>query len=363
MVNMLASLYEILPSRVIFGVGCLAKLPEEIDRLGASRVLVLSTPRQRETGLEIAKRLGARAAGLFDRAAMHIPIEIAQEAREKARRMSADCFVAVGGGSTMGLAKAIVLPDAASAPLPILALPTSYAGSEMTPLWSLLQDGRETTGSDARVLPKTVLYDPVLTLGIPVDFSAVSGINAIANCIEALYAKDVKPVISTAAEEGIRALSASLPVVVKQPGNIEVRSQALYGAWLGGVALGSAGMALHYKLCHSLGGAFNLPHAEIHAVILPHSVAYNAPAAAEAIERVAGALGIDSAAETAAAALYDLAVRLGAPVSLAAIGMRAADLDRAADLAAENAYDNPRPVAREGIRALLQDAFDGKKPE
>lgn len=351
---MLSFVYDALPSRVIFGVGSLEKLPQELDRLGASKALVLSTPQQRETAEAVAAQLGSRAAGWFHRAAMHVPVEIAQEAREQARQLGADCCVAVGGGSTTGLAKAIAL----TSPLPILAIPTSYAGSEMTPIWGLTQDGRKTTGRDPRVLPKVVLYDPTLTLSLPPAFSATSGINAIAHCVEALYAKDANPVISMMAEEGIRALAASLPSILPDPANLEARSQALYGAWLGGIALGSVGMALHHKLCHTLGGSFHLPHAETHTVILPHAAAYNAPAAPEAMARVARALAADSAA----VGLYDLAARLNAPLSLRALGLRESDLDRAAELAAQNPYYNPRPVTREGIRVLLQDAFDGRRP-
>ncbi len=352
---MLAFTYDALPSRVIFGVGCLDKLAEEIERLGASKALVLCTPHQRELAREIAARLGPRSAGLFDRAAMHVPIEIAHAAREEARRLSADCCVAVGGGSTTGLAKAIAL----TSPLPILAIPTSYAGSEMTPIWGLTQDGRKTTGRDTRVLPKVVLYDPSLTISLPSAFSATSGINAIAHCVEALYAKDANPVISMLAEDGIRAMASSLPVIVKEPANLEARSRAMYGAWLGGIALGSVGMALHHKLCHTLGGSVNLPHAETHTVILPHAAAYNAPAAPDVMSRVARALSADSAAT----GLFDLAASLGAPLSLESLGMRAADLDLAADIAVQNPYYNPRPVTREGIRILLQNAFEGRRPE
>ena len=351
---MLQFVCQILPARVIFGAGCLDKLPEEIQRLGASKALVLSTPEQRQSGLEMVERLGARAVGLFDRAVMHVPIEIAEAAREEARRLGADCCVAVGGGSTTGLAKAIALVSE----LPILAVPTTYAGSEMTPIWGLTEKGRKATGRDPRVLPKTVLYDPCLTVSMPPLLSATSGMNSIAHCVEALYAQEANPVISMLAEDGIRALAASLPVVVKEPAHLEARSQALYGAWLGGIALGSVGMALHHKLCHTLGGSYNLPHAETHTVVLPHAAAYNTPAAPEAMARVARALG----APSAAAGLYDLAASLGAPLSLAALGMQAADLDQAADLASQNPYFNPRPVTRDGIRALLQNAFEGRRP-
>jgi alcohol dehydrogenase class IV len=351
---MLSFVYQMLPARVIFGAGCLEQLPEEIERLGASKALVLATPEQRQSGADLAARLGARAVGLFDRAVMHVPIETAQAAREEAKRLGADCCVAIGGGSTTGLAKAIALVSE----LPILAVPTTYAGSEMTPIWGLTEKGRKATGRDARVLPKTVLYDPCLTVTMPALLSATSGMNSIAHCVEALYAQEANPIISMMAEDGIRALATSLPVVVKEPGNLEARSQALYGAWLGGIALGSVGMALHHKLCHTLGGSCNLPHAETHTVVLPHAAAYNAPAAPEAMARVARALG----RESAAAGLYDLAASLGAPLALAALGMKAEDLDRAAEIAVQNPYYNPRAITREGIRALLQDAFEGRRP-
>jgi maleylacetate reductase len=351
----LAFIYDILPSRVVFGVGCLEKLPEEIERLGATRALVLSTPEQRKEGQRIVDRLGSRAVGLFDQAVMHVPIEIAKQAREQAKALGADCCVAVGGGSTTGLAKAIALVST----LPILAIPTTYAGSEMTPIWGITENGLKKTGRDGRVLPKTVLYDPTLTVSMPPMLSATSGMNSIAHCVEALYSKDANPIISMIAEEGIRALALGLPVVVQDPTNLDARSNALYGAWLGGVALGAVGMALHHKLCHTLGGSFNLPHAETHTVVLPHATAYTASAAPEAMSRIARALG----AKSAAPSLYDLAASLGAPTSLAALGLRAADLDRAADIAVENPYYNPRPITREGIRALLQDAFEGKRPQ
>jgi maleylacetate reductase len=345
---------QILPSRVVFGPGSLEKLPEELDRLGGTRAMVLSTPEQRSNGLEVVRMLGSRGTGLFDQAAMHVPIEIAHAAREEARRVGADCCVAVGGGSTTGLAKAIALVSG----LPILAVPTTYAGSEMTPIWGLTEDGRKTTGRDTRVLPKTVIYDPALTLSMPPALSVTSGINSIAHCVEALYAQDANPVISMLAEEGIRGFAQSLPAIVRQPGDLEAHSQALYAAWLGGISLSSVGMALHHKLCHTLGGSFSLPHAETHTVVLPHSVQYNESAVPDAMARVARAMGTESAAQ----GLYDLAFSLGACVSLSDLGMREGDLDRAAEIAIQNPYYNPRPITRDGIRTLLQNAFEGRRP-
>jgi len=351
---MLSFVYDVLPGRVVFGAGCLDRLPDEIERLGATRALVLCTSEQRQEGRKVLEQLGSRAVGLFDKAVMHVPIEIAHAARAEAVRSGADCCVSVGGGSTTGLAKAIALVST----LPILAIPTTYAGSEMTPIWGITEGGVKKTGRDPRVLPRTVLYDPTLTITMPATLSATSGMNSIAHCVEALYSKDANPIISLIAEEGIRALALGLPEVVKDPRNLDARSNALYGAWLGGMALGAVGMALHHKLCHTLGGSFNLPHAETHTVVLPHATAYTAPAAGEAMLRIARALGVQSAPR----GLYDLAASLGAPLSLAALGMQSADLGKAADIAVQNPYYNPRPITREGVRALLQDAFDGRRP-
>ena len=356
--------YDTLPARVIFGACSLDGLADEVARLGAAKALVLSTPRQRPLAEDVAARLGDRVAGIYDQAVMHVPIETAAAARDEARRRGADACVAVGGGSTIGLAKAIAMAHG----LPIIAVPTTYAGSEMTPFWGLTEGGVKKTGRDPKVLPRTVIYDPTLTVGLPVAVSAASGMNAIAHCVEALYAEDANPITSLMAEEGIRALARSLPIVVAAPADLEARGAALYGAWLAGAALGAVGMALHHKLCHTLGGSFNLPHAETHTIVLPHAAAYNRTAAAAAMARVAGALGVETlGVETLGAAdaptgLYDLAAGLGAKLALRDIGLAEADLDRAADIATGNPYYNPRPVTREAVRALLDDAFHGRRP-
>ncbi len=351
---MRAFAYEALPGRVVFGVGSLDRLAEEVERLGVAKALVLSTPQQREHAEDVAARLGARSAGVFDKAEMHVPIEVARAARDEAKRLGADACVAVGGGSTTGLGKAIGLEFG----LPIIAVPTTYAGSEMTPIWGLTEDGIKKTGRDPKVLPTTVVYDPNLTLTLPDFIAGPSGMNAIAHCVEAIYSETANPIVSLMAEEGVRALARALPVVVKEPGNIEARSDALFGAYLSGASLGAVGMALHHKLCHTLGGSFNLPHAETHTAVIPHVTAYNAAAAPEMVERMSRALCTDDPA----GAVFDLAKSLGAKMALSEIGMKEEDLDRAADIATQNPYFNPRPVARDGIRALLDDAFHGRRP-
>jgi maleylacetate reductase len=348
-------IYQALPSRVVFGAGALERLGEEIERLGANRALILSTPEQRGSAEDIAQRLGSKASGIYDKAVMHVPIETAQDARRVAESLGADCCVAIGGGSTIGLGKAIAL----TSDLPILAIPTTFAGSEMTPIYGLTEGGQKRTGRDLRVLPKTVIYDPVLTLTLPAKIAGPSGMNAMAHSVEALYAQDANPIVSLMAEESIRALAASLPRVVAEPENLEARSDALYGAWLAGACLGTVGMAIHHKLCHTLGGAYNLPHAEMHTIVLPHSVAYNRQAAPEAMRRIARALGVGDAAS----GLYDLAKSIGAPLALKDIGMPEAGLARAAQLATENPYYNPRPIELEPILGLLRNAWRGERPE
>ena len=346
--------YVSLPSRVVFGAGAVAQLPAEVEKLGAQRALVLSTPGRAASVTAIAAFLGARCAGIYDKAVMHVPVEVAEDARRVAQELSADCCVAVGGGSTIGLGKAI----AASAGLPVLAVPTTYSGSEMTPIYGLTEGGLKRTQRDARVLPRTVIYDPELTLGLPSATSAASGMNAIAHCVEAMYAQDANPIVSLMAEEGIRALAASLPVIVGDPKDLEARSEALYGAWLAGVSLGAVGMALHHKLCHTLGGTWNLPHAETHAIVLPHAARYNRDAAPEAMARIARALG----AKDAPTGLYDLEMKLGLKMKLADLGMKEADLERAAQLATQAPYPNPAAVEYAQVLQLLRNAFAGRRP-
>jgi len=350
---MKAFTYVSLPARVVFGAGSVARLPQEVDKLGAKRALVLSTPGRSADVKRLAATLGERYAGLYDKAVRHVPVEVAEDARRTAKAAHADCCVAVGGGSTIGLGKAIALTTG----MPVLAVPTTYSGSEMTWVQGFTAGGRKRTQFDPKMLPKTVIYDPELTLGLPAATSAASGMNAIAHCVEALYAKQANPIVSLMAEEGIRALAASLPLIVRNPKNMEARGEALYGAWLAGMSL-NTGIALHHKLCHTLGGTWNLPHAETHSIILPHAVYYNRDAAPEAMARIARALGV----EDAAGGLYDLEVILGLKMKLADLGVPEGDLERAAKIALEAPYPNPAPVTYEGVLALLRNAYAGLRP-
>ncbi|MGU7784293.1 maleylacetate reductase [Burkholderia sp. PU8-34] len=346
--------YAPLPGRVVFGAGSLDQLSREFNELGASRALLICTPEQSDLAQSVASRLSSQCAGLFPKAVMHVPIDVAREAREYASHVGADCIVAIGGGSTIGLGKAIALESS----IPILAVPTTYAGSEMTPIYGITENGEKKTGRSLKVLPRSVIYDPLLTLTLPVRMTATSGINAIAHCVEALYADNANPIASMMAEEGIRSLAQGLPRVAEHPEDLDARTACLYGAWLAGSVLAATSVALHHKLCHTLGGMLNLPHAETHTIILPHAAAYNAAATPHAMARVARALAVDDAPQ----GLFDLAVRLEAPTSLEVLGMRSTDLDWVTDTALAAPYPNPRPLQREAIRALLEDAYYGRRP-
>jgi maleylacetate reductase len=346
--------YTALPARVIFGAGKLAVLADEIRQLGARRAVLLSTPGQGGAVRAIADTLGDLAAGVLPIAVMHTPVDITERALAAVCELRADCTVAIGGGSTIGLGKAIALRTG----LPQIAVPTTYAGSEMTPIIGETKAGVKTTERTLAVLPETVIYDTDLTLSLPPALSATSGMNAIAHAVEALYARDRNPVIALMAVEAIGALARALPAIVAAPGDRAARADAQYGAWLCGICLGSAGMALHHKLCHTLGGSFGLPHAETHTIILPHAVAYNAVAAPETMSRIAKALGVTEAAR----GLYDLAGKLGAKRALAEIGMPKDGIEKAAQLAVSQPYWNPRPIDHDGIRGLIARAWAGEPP-
>jgi maleylacetate reductase len=343
--------YEALPMRVVMRPGAVAEVPAETDRLGLRRVLVLSTPGRAATAERVAGALGERCVGVHTDAVAHVPAAAARTAVGTARDAGADGCVAVGGGSAIGLGKAV----ARELDVPVIAVPTTYAGSEMTPVWGITGEEGKRTGRDPRVLPAGVVYDPELTLDLPPGVSGVSGLNALAHAVEALYAPDASPIVSLMAAEGVRALAGALPSVVADPGSLEARGRAQYGAWLCGACLGATTMGLHHKLCHVLGGSFGLPHAATHAVLLPHVLAYNAPETPYAMDVLRGALGDDDPVR----GLRALGAAVGAPAGLGALGLRRADVDAAAREAAAAPYANPRPAGAVEVRELLLAALDG----
>ncbi|WP_455273790.1 maleylacetate reductase [Rhizobium herbae] len=345
--------YSGSPAHIVFGEGKSGTAGEWVEKLGCSRALVLSTPQQKADAEALAERLGPLAAGVFSGAVMHTPVDVTEAAMRVVVETKADCVVSLGGGSTTGLGKAIALRT----DLPQIVIPTTYAGSEVTPILGQTEAGRKTTVRHASILPEVVIYDAALTLGLPAGMSVTSGLNAMAHAVEALYAQDRNPISTLMAIEGLRAFKASLPGIIATPEALHVRADALYGAWLCGTVLGAVGMALHHKICHTLGGTFDTPHADTHAIMLPHTAGYNAVAVPELLAPVAEIFG-----GSVGGGLWDFAKRTGAPVALKDLGLSEADLDRAASIAVENPYWNPRPIDRQSIRALLQDAWEGKRP-
>jgi len=344
------------PGRVIFGDGALGRVPEAAAELGIRRALVVTTRSGAVVGRRALASLGQQGAALFDAAAMHTPVEVTERAMALVRERAIDGVIAIGGGSAIGLAKALALRT----DMPQIAVPTTYAGSEMTPILGQTEGGVKTTQRTAKVQPEVVIYDPELTFGLPQAVGVTSGFNAIAHGVEALYAREPNPILTLVSEEGVRAMAAALPRIVAAPDDREARGEAMSGAWLCGWALAGGGTALHHKLCHVLGGAFDLPHAELHTIILPHALAYNAPAVPDTMARLRRALGTNA---DPALALQALSQKLGAPKSLAEIGMPADGIDRALDLAFEAPYWNPRPLERDGLKGLLQRAYAGAPPQ
>jgi maleylacetate reductase len=350
--------YDALPGRVVFGPGAARTgLADEVSRLGAARLLLITTPRAEPLARELAAPLGGQVAGVFTGVREHVPAEAAAAARGQAARIAADAVLTIGGGSATGTAKAVALTTG----LPVIAIPTTYAGSEVTPVWGLTEGERKTTGTDPRVLPRVVIYDPELTRSLPAGLTAASGLNALAHCAEAFWAPGRNPVTALAAGEGIRALARALPLAVKDGADLAARGGLLYGAYLAGTAFAAAGAGLHHKICHVLGGRYGLPHAQTHAIVLPYVLAVNLPAVPDAAARIGQALdeaGLDGTVP--AAAVQALAGRLGLPGGLRDIGLREEQIDEAARLIEPaGPADNPVPAGADALRTLLHAAWAG----
>ena len=346
--------YDAVPGRVVFGSGARRRLPAEVDALGSRRIVVVASRRGATLVDELSDHLDGRVVGRFDDVAQHVPSLKAAAATAAVNDLGADPVVTVGGGSAIGFGKVIAL----EADVRQVAIPTTYAGSEMTLIWGRTEHGHKRTGKDPRVKPAVVIYDPELTLTLPADVAGPSGMNALAHCVEALYGPGANPVISAIALEGMRALYDALPRVCEHPDDLDARTDALYGAYLAGVALATGGTALHHKTCHVLGGMFDLNHGDMNAAVLGHAVAYNAPAIPAEIRRMGVVLGTDDVP----GALFDLAARIGAPTSLAEIGMPEDGIEAAAGVVVEEAAANVRPPEISGVTAMLHAAFVGSRP-
>lgn len=341
-----------VPERIVFGSGSEAEAPAELVRLGAERVLLVAQPKHRDGADRVAGSLGARAVGVFTDMTVQVPFEVAEAARAMARATKADWVVAHGGGTAIGVAKAVALTE----DVKLAAIPTTYAGSERTDIWGITTDGVKATGRDARVRPSLVIYDPALTTTLPVGMSLQSLLNAMAHSVEALYAEGADERTKEVAERSLAPLLDAMRAIAEDPQGLSGRSDALYGAYLAGTALGRASMALHHKLAHVLGGSFGMPHAATHAVLLPHVLAFNASGAA--LRRMQRALRHDDPARL----IWDVARALDVPTNLEALGLKAADVPRAAELVMQKRYANPRAFERVEVEALLRNAFHGRRP-
>lgn len=345
-------------ARVIFGVGAARQnLLGELERMNARRALVIASQRDSELVDGILAPVLSLVAGRFEGVRPHVPLEAAEDCRSQARDIQADVVIAVGGGSTIGMAKAVALVSEQ----PIIALPTTYSGSEATPVWGLTIDGLKTTGIDPVVQPKSVIYDPELTYDMPISLTVASGLNALAHSVEALWAPGGTPVSDAFALTSIESLAKGLRQVSVDGGSREARERLLVGAWLAGAAFAVAGSGLHHKICHVLGGAFNLPHAETHAIVLPHVMAFNLEALPESdrliLQRL-NAVGLGGA--RAIDAMTSLLRELDAPRALTAVGLRAEQLETAVNLVFPKVpKENPRPVSRKQVGKLLGAALVG----
>jgi maleylacetate reductase len=346
--------FDSFAARIVFGIGRVTDVAEEVDRLNVSRVLIVAAPSSKSVADDVAERLGPRFAGTFSDVQQHVPIEAVQAASAAAADLRSDCVVAIGGGSAIGFGKAVVLHSS----IPMIAVPTTYSGSEVTSVYGITRDGQKQTGRDLSVLPKVVVYDPALTVSLPPAITGPSGMNAMAHCVEALYAREWNPVTSLMATEGLRALIDGIPRAVVAPDDLDARSDVLYGSFLAGSSLAVVGMAIHHRICHVLGGSFGLSHGETNAVILPHVALFNAEAASDAVACIAQTLGVDDAP----GGLFDFAESIGAPTSLQALGMHEVDLPQAARLISDTPPWNPRPVEYPAVLALLEAAFLGQRP-
>ncbi|GAB3168577.1 maleylacetate reductase [Streptomyces incanus] len=347
-------IHETLPQRVVFAPGeAPSAVAAEVGALGGAKVMLIAS--EQEAALADPIAAAVPVALRHEDVVMHVPVEVAARARQAAASCGADVIVTVGGGSTTGLGKAVALTTG----LPVVAVPTTYAGSEATDVWGLTEGETKRTGADPKVLPRSIVYDAHLLTTLPGELTVSSGLNALAHCVDSMWGPRADPIDRVLAQEGIHGLAAGLPQVAGDSASIEGIEKTLYGAYLAAVAFASAGSGLHHKICHVLGGMFNLPHAQTHAVVLPYVLAFNAPYAPEAESRIAHAFGSATARE-GLAALRDA---LGAPRALRDYGMPADGIAKAVGpiLKAVPA-GNPAPVTQADITALLQAAWSGEEP-
>ena len=349
--------FNATPARIVFGAGSSAQVASEVQRLGASRALVVSTPGRSAMAQAVVKALGAQCVGLLPEAISQVPIEMARRAQARARELGADCIVSVGGGASIGMGKAIALEMA----VPIIAIPSTYSGSEMTGFCGITIEGVKRMHQSLRMLASCVIYDPELTAGLPAPVSAASALNALAHCVDALVVASCSPIIAMAAAEGARVIAAAAPAVVRNPADMQARTELMYGGYLAGAAL-TGGFALQHGVAHVLGGSFNVAHGTSHALVLPHVAAHHAQQVPHMMEPLARAMGLKTG--ELGAGIFDLLASLQLPTSLKEIGFKEQDLDRVAQISMDTDNgENPYPVTFAAVRRILDGVYQGARPQ
>jgi maleylacetate reductase len=345
--------YAAAPARVVFGQSRVRELGAELDRLGIARVMVACTPGGESRYRPIIDAIGGRCVRVFARAEQHCPEPIAEAALAEFAGSGADGVATIGGGSTIGLGKVI----AARCKVPFVAIPTTLSGSEMTALYGMKVGQEKRTWTDAAAKARTVIYDPNLTVSLPKHETATTGMNCLAHCVEALYPAQPNPIARLIALEGIRVLGASLPGVVER-NDAESRAGALYAGFIGGLLVSMVGIGLHHKICHVLGGHFDVAHGDSNSVILSQVVGFNAPA----MPAIAADIGEALSGNDPGAAIFDLAERIGAPTSLRQLGVPRSGLHAVAEEVVARGTHSPRPITVEALAHLLDQAWHGQRP-
>ncbi|MGV6875211.1 iron-containing alcohol dehydrogenase [Pseudochelatococcus sp. B33] len=346
--------FNATPARIVFGPGSSATIRDEVVHLDRHKALVVSTPGRRTMAEQVAARLGDRSVGVLPVAISQVPIELARAGRKAASEAGADCIVAIGGGASVGLAKGISLELG----LPIINIPTTYSGSEMTAFCGITIDGVKIMHEHLNMLAHTVIYDPELSIGLSRRNSAASALNALAHCVDGIYVTSSSPIHQLTAIEGARVVVNAIRAVWNNPSSIEARSELLFGAYLAGAAL-AGGFALQHGLAHTLGGSYGVPHGDAHAVVLPYVTAYNTEFAREGIDAVASSLNSESLAGT----IHDLLGELELPVRLPEVGIGVDDLERIVRITVETDNGlNPGPITHAAVRNIVDAAFAGGRP-
>jgi len=345
--------YNPVPVRTVFGYGAVNSLGRELERLSITRPIVICSPGRANLGRQLVDLVKPARAHLCDAGLTAMPEDAFQRVMAEMKSVDSDGIIGVGGGSPIGLLKAA----AAHTLLPAIAVVTSYSGSEMSANWYTRKGWEQTGANTSNALPKTVIYDPELTLEFPVTMTAASGMNAINHAVETLYSAETNPIVQDLSEEAIRRLGRSLPRIVEDPSDRGARYDALYGAWH--AAMFRARQGLSHAIAQRCRSLFDLVHAESHAISVPYTVAFNQDAAPDAMKRIEHALKVDNAA----LGLYELNVRLGLATGYKALGVAENDLGEAVKVIMEQTFTNPRPVSEGDLRGILGQAFGGAPPK